>query len=131
MLELREGRIWLAIGALLGLTGVAMGAMGAHLLADVIVEGRADTFETAVRYQMYHALALMGVAYLQERWPGQLLRLTGWLFTAGVILFSGSLYVLALTDIGIMGAIAPLGGAAFISGWAILLLVALKGKLAD
>ncbi len=120
------GRLWLIIGALFGLTGVAAGALGAHALSDILTEEKLGTFETAVRYQVYHALVLVGLTYVRERWGGRLPSLAGWSFTAGIVLFSGSLYVLALTGLSIMGAVAPLGGAALIGGWALLLATALR-----
>ncbi len=83
-------------------------------------------FETGVRYQMYHALALLGVAWACTRWPGALVSAGGWLFVAGTLLFSGSLYVLALTGVRGLGAITPLGGLAFLAGWLCLALAAAK-----
>ena len=86
-------------------------------------------FETGVRYQMYHALALLAVAWAVNHWPGSgLTSAAGWLFAAGSLLFSGSLYVLALTGIRWLGAITPLGGVAFVAGWFCLLLVAIRAK---
>ena len=82
-------------------------------------------FETGVRYQMYHALALLGTAVLMERAPSRLLAASGWLFITGMVLFSGSLYALALTGMTILGAITPLGGLAFLAGWACLAFAAI------
>jgi uncharacterized membrane protein YgdD (TMEM256/DUF423 family) len=123
---MESGRLWLAIGAAFGLLGVAAGAFGAHALEGALTPDRLDTFETAARYQVYHALALAALAYAQERWDGALLRAAGWLFTVGVFLFCGSLYVLALAELSVMGAVAPLGGASLLAGWACLLLAALR-----
>ena len=81
-------------------------------------------FETAARYQMYHALGLMAAAWAASRWPGPLPQWAGWLFVAGTLLFSGSLYALALSGVGWLGAITPLGGAAFLAGWLCLALSA-------
>ena len=111
-------RTWIIAAAIAGGLGVALGAFGAHgLEATLAATGRADTFETASRYHLIHALALLlaglGGAQLDPR-P---LRWAGWAFIVGLFLFSGSLYILAVFDLGIMGAIAPLGGAAFIIGW--------------
>ncbi len=81
-------------------------------------------FETAARYQMYHALALLGVAWVASRAPGTLATGAGWLFLIGTLLFSGSLYALALTGARALGAITPLGGLAFLAGWICLALAA-------
>jgi uncharacterized membrane protein YgdD (TMEM256/DUF423 family) len=85
-------------------------------------------FETGVRYQMYHALALLGVAWACTRWPGAWVNASGWLFVAGIAVFSGSLYVLALSGVRWLGAITPLGGLAFLAGWLCLAWAALKSS---
>lgn len=104
--------------AIFGFLGVTLGAFGAHGLASTFeANGRADTFETANRYHMTHALALLAVAWMHTRLPSRYLRWAGWLFTAGILLFSGSLYVLAIFDLGIMGAVAPVGGVALLAAW--------------
>jgi uncharacterized membrane protein YgdD (TMEM256/DUF423 family) len=87
-------------------------------------------FETGVRYQMFHALAILVVALALARMDGWILRGAGWCFTAGIILFSGSLYMLALTGIRTLGAITPFGGVLFLAGWALLVYAALVGSLA-
>jgi uncharacterized membrane protein YgdD (TMEM256/DUF423 family) len=87
-------------------------------------------FETGVRYQMFHALAILIVALALARMDGWILRGAGWCFTAGIILFSGSLYILALTGIRTLGAVTPFGGVAFLAGWALLVYAALVGSLA-
>lgn len=111
-------RTFLMTAAVLGALGVALGAFGAHGLAAVFeANGRAATYDTAVQYHLIHALALFGIGMLAERYPHRFLHWAGWFFLAGVILFSGSLYILAVFDIGIMGAVAPLGGTAMIVGW--------------
>ena len=118
-------RLWIGIGALLALISVAAGAAGTHALEDVIDADALDTFETAVRFQMYHALALLFTGLMSSRWTSWVKRLVnaaGWLFTFGTVIFSGSLYILALTDIGLFGAIAPIGGACLLAGWASLAL---------
>ena len=121
-------RLLLQLAALFGGLGVAIGAFGAHALHDMLVKaGRLDTFETAVRYQFYHAIALFAVAYAIGRWPNSSATLAGWLFIAGIILFSGSLYALSLTGIRVLGAITPLGGVVFLAGWAILGWTVLRG----
>jgi uncharacterized membrane protein YgdD (TMEM256/DUF423 family) len=111
-------RVFFILGALLSGLAVALGAFGAHGLKDRLTSDALSTYETAVRYQMYHALALLAVAYAAQRWPDSSLpTIAGWLFVVGIGLFSGSLYLLSLTDVKWLGAIAPLGGAAFIAGW--------------
>jgi uncharacterized membrane protein YgdD (TMEM256/DUF423 family) len=121
-------RTFILIGSLLGGLAVALGAFGAHALEARLSADDLSTFQTAVRYQMYHALALLAVAFALGRWPDAgVLNLAGWLFVAGVGLFSGSLYLLSLAGIRWMGAVAPLGGAAFIAGWLCLALAAWKG----
>jgi uncharacterized membrane protein YgdD (TMEM256/DUF423 family) len=114
------------LGAALAALAVAFGAFGAHGLANVLEPDRLDTYEVAVRYQMYHALALLAVAWAFSRWPSQAgwLSAAGWLFVAGVVLFSGSLYILSLSGLRWLGAVTPLGGVAFIAGWVCLGLAA-------
>lgn len=111
-------RPWAVAGAVLALLGVAGGAFGAHLLGDRISATRLDTFETAVRYQMYHALGLLVVGLAGRPTPGFVW--AGRLFVAGILIFSGSLYTLVLTGIGWWGAVTPVGGACFLAGWAAL-----------
>ena len=115
-------RIFVVLGAVLGLISVAAGAFGAHGLRARIPPESLVVFETAARYQMYHALALLAVAWAGTRWPGAMPQLAGWLFVIGTILFSGSLYALALTGIRWLGAITPVGGAALLAGWLCLAL---------
>jgi len=114
-------RIFFALGAASALIAVAAGAFGAHGLAGRLPAERLDVFQTAARYQIYHALALLAVAWATTRWPGASTSAAGWLFVAGTVLFSGSLYVLSLTGIRWLGAITPLGGVAFLAGWACLI----------
>src|SRR5499425_1268531 len=103
-------RTFLFIGALLGFLGVASGAFGAHALRSRLSPEMLAVFETGVRYQMYHAFAILIVAAAIGHFgAARLLTIAGWSFTAGVLLFSGSLYILALSGIGILGAITPLG----------------------
>jgi uncharacterized membrane protein YgdD (TMEM256/DUF423 family) len=83
-----------------------------------------EVFETGARYQMYHAIALIGVAWVASRWPGSLANAAGWLFLAGTVFFSGSLYAMALTNVRMLGAITPIGGVCFIAGWICLALAA-------
>lgn len=113
--------------AVFGGLGVVLGAFGAHALRMRLTPDLLAVFETGVRYQMYHALALLGVALLVVKLPGTSMPATaGWLFIAGILLFSGSLYVLTLTGLRWMGAITPFGGVAFVAGWALLALAALR-----
>ncbi len=111
-----QQRRFLLLGAVFAAIAVAAGAFGAHALAERVTPERLQTFETAVRYQMYHALALLACGLLGEAWRRSL-DAAAWLFTAGILIFSGSLYLLVLTDTAWLGAITPIGGVAFISGW--------------
>jgi uncharacterized membrane protein YgdD (TMEM256/DUF423 family) len=109
------------IGAIFGFLGVAFGAFGAHALKRRLSPEMLAAFETGVRYQMYHTLALLLVAAAMGRiGPVPFLSFSGWFFVAGIILFSGSLYLLALTGARFFGAITPIGGVLFLIGWAIL-----------
>jgi uncharacterized membrane protein YgdD (TMEM256/DUF423 family) len=119
-------RTFFALGALSALLAVAAGAFGAHALRGRLVPDMQTVFETGARYQMYHALALFVTAGAFTRWPGGPVIAAGWLFVAGTVLFSGSLYLLALTGQRWLGAITPLGGLAFIAGWAALAWAALR-----
>ena len=117
-------RTFLLIGALFGLLGVTLGAFGAHGLRSRLSADMLAVFETGVRYHMYHALAILAVAALAARIEGRLITAAGWSFTAGILIFSGSLYVLALSGITVLGAITPIGGVAFLVGWACLAIAA-------
>ncbi|GLX65695.1 DUF423 domain-containing protein [Paenibacillus glycanilyticus] len=109
---------YFAYGAIGAALAVALGAFGAHGLKDTLSEDMLEVYETGVRYHMYHALGLMLVSLLAGRiGDSKLIRVGSRLLIAGIVLFSGSLYVLALTDVGILGAITPLGGVAFLAGW--------------
>ncbi|HEX8070674.1 MAG TPA: DUF423 domain-containing protein [Pyrinomonadaceae bacterium] len=119
-------RIFFIIGAVSAFVAVAAGAFGAHGLKGRLDTELLSTFEVGVRYQMYHALALLGVAWAQTRWPGSLVTTSGWLFVAGTVLFSGSLYLLSLTGVRWLGAITPFGGLAFLAGWLCLAWRALR-----
>jgi len=120
-------RLFFALGAGSALIGVAAGAFGAHALKERLPADLLVIFETGARYQMYHALGLLAVAWATTRWPGPQTTAAGWLFIAGTLLFSGSLYILSLTGVRWLGAITPLGGVAFIAGWACLLWAAARG----
>jgi uncharacterized membrane protein YgdD (TMEM256/DUF423 family) len=113
-------RRFLGIGALSACIAVAAGAFGAHSLTGMVTPERLVVWETAARYQMYHALGLLVVAYLAGQKASGPARITGWLFVAGTLLFSGSLYLLTLSGVTWLGAITPLGGLAFIAGWLVL-----------
>ena len=105
-------RPFLVFGALLGFLSVAAGAFGAHGLRGVIPPDLLAVFETGARYQMYHALALLAVAWLSSEMPSRWITASGWLFVVGTVLFSGSLYALALTSNNRLGLITPFGGEA-------------------
>ncbi len=119
-------RRFLALGALSAGMAVALGAFAAHALKARLEAQLLAAFEVGVRYQMYHALALVAVGLLAERRPSRLLGASGALFLAGTVLFSGSLYALSLTGIRGLGAITPFGGVAFLAGWLCLAAAALK-----
>ncbi|MDZ7779709.1 MAG: DUF423 domain-containing protein [Gemmatimonadota bacterium] len=111
-------RIFLGLGATLAGLAVALGAFGAHALRASLGADDLATFETGVRYHMYHALALLAVAWAAARWPAATsLTVAGWSFVVGVLVFSGSLYLLVLTGQRWLGAVTPLGGLAFLLGW--------------
>ena len=118
----------IAIAAALGLLSVIAGAAGTHALRDTLDAGALRTFETAARFQIYHALTLLAVGLLAMRWHTRWLTASSVLFTLGTLLFSGSLYILALSGIGIFGAIAPIGGVSLMAGWASLVVAALRPK---
>lgn len=120
-------RTFLWIGALAAFIGVAFGAFGAHGLRGRLSPESLNVFETGVRYQMYHAFAIFVVAIALGRFGGWSVRAAGWLFTLGIIVFSGSLYALAITGVRTFGAITPIGGLAFLAGWALLAWAAIVG----
>ena len=120
-------RVFFALGALSALVAVAAGAFGAHALRNRLVPDMLGAFEVGARYHMYHALALLAAAWAVGRWPGGAAVTAGWLFVAGTLIFCGSLYLLALTGQRWLGAVTPLGGLAFILGWAALAWAALRG----
>jgi uncharacterized membrane protein YgdD (TMEM256/DUF423 family) len=120
-------RLFFSVGALSAFIGVAAGAFGAHSLRERLSTDMLTIFEVGVRYQMYHALAMLAVGWAYTRWPGSLIVTGGWLFILGTLLFSGSLYLLSLTGIRWLGAITPLGGVAFLGGWLCLILAGLRG----
>jgi uncharacterized membrane protein YgdD (TMEM256/DUF423 family) len=123
-------RTFLLLGAVAGFVAVAFGAFGAHALRSRLSPDMLAVFETGVRYQMFHALTILVVALALARMDGWIIRAAGWCFTAGIILFSGSLYVLALTGVRTVGAVTPVGGLAFLAGWALLVYAATVGAVA-
>jgi len=127
-----QGRIFLFVGSLFGGLGVILGAFGAHTLKARLALELLATFETGVRYQIYHALALLAVALLYANRPAKgLLTASGWLFVVGTLLFSGSLYALTLSGVRWFGAITPVGGMAFIIGWFCLAVAGLWSREED
>ena len=118
---MNPARHFLLLGALNGFLAVAFGAFAAHGLKGVLSSGLLDVFQTGVEYQALHALALLAVGMLGTgSGESAALRLAGWAFATGILLFSGSLYLLALTDARWLGAVTPLGGSAFLLGWGAL-----------
>lgn len=115
--DLDMERLFLAVGALSAALAVAAGAFGAHALSGTVAPDRLAVWETAARYQMYHALGLLVVAYLAGQKSAGPARVAGWAFIAGSVIFSGSLYLLTLTGLRWLGAVTPLGGVAFLIGW--------------
>ncbi|HWA36234.1 MAG TPA: DUF423 domain-containing protein [Burkholderiales bacterium] len=120
-------RVFFSLGAVSALVAVALGAFAAHGLKARLAPDLLAVFETGVRYQMYHALALLAAAWACTRWPGAAAAAGGWLFVAGTILFSGSLYALALGGPRWLGPVTPLGGLGFLAGWACLAWAAARG----
>lgn len=116
-------RALVAAGAILGFLAVGIGAFGAHALRDHLTADRTAIYQTGVQYHLAHALAILLVAQMADRLNA---RAVGWLWVAGIVLFSGSLYALAITGIRVLGAITPLGGICFLAGWALLAVRALR-----
>ena len=122
-----NARNTLMLGSVFGLLGVAIGAFGAHALKPILLEsGRLETFELAVRYQFYHAFALLVTGILMSKLHVRFLEFASIFFTGGILFFSGSLYLLCFTGLGVLGAITPIGGVLFICGWICLLISAAK-----
>ncbi|MEK6562825.1 MAG: DUF423 domain-containing protein [Candidatus Binatota bacterium] len=113
-------RFFFIAGSISAFLGVALGAFAAHGLKTKLPTEMFNIFEVGVRYHMYHALALLAVGWASTRWPGGSIVAAGWLFLAGTIIFSGSLYLLSLTGLRWLGAITPIGGLAFLLGWLLL-----------
>ncbi len=124
-------KLYLTVAALTGFLAVALGAFAAHGLQARLTDQLLTTFQTGVQYHMYHALALLGVGILSIHYPGSTaLRVSGLLFILGILVFSGSLYILALSGIRWLGAITPIGGVALLAGWSALLWFALTDATA-
>ncbi|WP_277586895.1 DUF423 domain-containing protein [Psychrobacillus antarcticus] len=122
-------KFFIIAGAINGLLSVALGAFGAHLLEGKVADKYLATWGTAVQYQMFHALALIAIGILMSSkilGPVSSLNTAGYLLLAGIVIFSGSLYVLSLTGISILGAITPIGGVAFLAGWVMLIVATVK-----
>jgi len=113
-------RFFFIAGSISAFLAVALGAFAAHGLKTKLPAEMFNIFEVGVRYHMYHALALLAVGWAWTRWPGGSIVAAGWLFLAGTIIFSGSLYLLSLTGLRWLGAITPIGGLAFLLGWLLL-----------
>jgi uncharacterized membrane protein YgdD (TMEM256/DUF423 family) len=119
-------RIWLALGAVNAFLAVAAGAFGAHGLKARLNADLLAVFETGARYHMYHALGLVAVGLLAMHRPGGLINGAGWAMQLGILLFSGSLYALALSGVRVLGAITPIGGVGFLVAWALFAIAALR-----
>jgi uncharacterized membrane protein YgdD (TMEM256/DUF423 family) len=126
LIILSTGKFFLILGATLSFLGVAIGAFGAHALKQKISPEMLSILEVGVRYQMYHAIALIAVGILIIIFPATYFSLAGWLLLLGTTLFSGSLYILALTQIRAWGAISPIGGLLFLCGWLAFLWTIIK-----
>lgn len=119
-------KLWLALGAGYGLLGVVLGAFGAHALRDRLSAEMLRVWETAVQYQFWHALALLALGLLASRLAGAWLTAAGAAFAVGILLFSGSLYLLAFSGVRVLGAVTPFGGLFLIAGWVCLLVAVLR-----
>ena len=118
--------LFFALGSGFSLLGVVFGAFGAHELKKKLSEEMLDIFEVGVRYQMYHGIGLIVVAWALSQWQNSLTTAAGWCFIAGILIFSGSLYILSLTNTSWLGAITPIGGLAFIAGWGCLIIAVFR-----
>jgi uncharacterized membrane protein YgdD (TMEM256/DUF423 family) len=117
-------KVFVLSAAIFGALGVAAGAFGAHGLEDRLDARALDIWQTAVHYEMYHALALLGTAWVVDQVSSTAATVAGWCFIAGILVFSGTLYILALTGIRWLGAITPFGGVSLIAGWIALFVAA-------
>ena len=116
---------FLLLGAIAGFLAVALGAFGAHGLRGRLSPEMMSVFQTGVQYHLSHALALVLVSAIMGRMSGWLIQTAGWCFTAGIVFFSGSFYLLAVTGVTILGAVTPIGGLLFLAGWACLAFAAI------
>ena len=123
-----EMAIWFAVGSILCGVGVLFGAFGAHGLRGRIDTDMLAVFETGVRYHLIHGLGVIAVAFAMTRWPSAGVTSAGWLFVVGIVIFSGSLYLMAVTNARWLGAITPIGGLCFLMGWGALAVTALRGS---
>ena len=117
---------WFATGAALCGLGVLLGAFGAHGLRARLSPEMLAVFETGVRYHLIHGLAVLAVAWAASRWTSALINAAGWLFVAGILIFSGSLYVLSISGVRWLGAVTPIGGLCFTIGWLVLAIGAMR-----
>ena len=122
-------KFWLIAAAISGFLSVALGALGAHSLKNILDEYGKSIYEKAVLYQMFHTIALFVVGILQHLVKGTSFSIAGWGFLVGILLFSGSLYLLAATGAKWLGAITPFGGVAFLFGWFWLVVTIIRGRL--
>ena len=121
-------RLFYICAGIAGFMGVALGAFATHGLKTRLAPDMLAVFETAARYQMYHVFALCAAAWGWARWQHRIFAVAGWMFVTGIAIFSGSLYVLALTGVKWLGAITPFGGLAFLTGWLCLAVGAIRAK---
>lgn len=122
-------RLWIGFSGVFGFTAVAFGALGAHALEHRLSEIDIERFETAVRYQMWHALALCAVAWLATKWqkkPPLIVTIAGWSFVLGIVLFSGSLFAFSITGISGFALVTPVGGTLLMTGWLAIFLCAFR-----
>ena len=117
---------WIEAGSVLMFLAVGIGAFGAHGLKNILSPEMKEAYETAVRYQVYHSLALFVVAWMSSKMPSRAVSMAGCCFLIGILLFSGSLYALSLSGIRRLGIITPLGGLAFLVGWVSLFIAVYK-----
>lgn len=119
--------IFLLLGAISAFTGVGMGAFGAHALKAILSPEMLEVYKTGVNYQMWHALGLIGISFMHRLVPASKIVIwAGWLMFAGIVLFSGSLYLLTILNLKWLGMITPIGGVAFLSAWLLITLFAVK-----
>ncbi|AOH57248.1 hypothetical protein ABE28_023120 [Peribacillus muralis] len=119
-------KLFIILGAINGFIAVALGAFGAHGLEGKIPDKYLETWQTAVQYQMFHAVGLLVIGLLAGKISSPLINWSGWLMLIGIILFSGSLFVLSVTQIKVLGAITPLGGVSFLTAWVLMIIAAYK-----